>query len=233
MSLLTICQAVAGRTGFPKPSFIVNNQDETAIRLFDLAQEEGKELAGRKLWQELIQEASFTTEAGKADYELATIAPGFDYMLNDTEWNRSERRKLNGPVSPAEWQRDQTYLSASIYKDYRIRNNKIWLYPTPGEAQTYYFEYVTKNWCISQNDALQSEWKADSDTAVLDEELMILGLRWRFKKSKGLSYAEDFRTYEMQVQRALGRSGAAPTLSITRKRPLGYSFGSFGRGDGW
>ena len=49
---------------------------------------------------------------------------------------------------------------------------------------------------------------ADTDTGILDEELMTLGLKWRWKKSKGLDYAEDFSSYEIRVQKAMQNDGA-------------------------
>ena len=54
----------------------------------------------------------------------------------------------------------------------------------------------------------------DTDTTLLPEDLVIQGLRWRWKKEKGLDYAEDFRTYEMQVKDAIGRDGGKPTLHL-------------------
>ena len=43
---------------------------------------------------------------------------------------------------------------------------------------------------------------------------MLVGLRWRWKKEKGLDYAEDFRTYEMQVEDAIGRDGGRKPVSM-------------------
>lgn len=49
---------------------------------------------------------------------------------------------------------------------------------------------------------------------LLPEELLLMGLRWRWKKEEGLEYAEDFRSYEMQVKDALSRDGAKRTLNM-------------------
>jgi hypothetical protein len=49
-----------------------------------------------------------------------------------------------------------------------------------------------------------------------------MGLRWRWKKEKGLDYAEDMRTYEMQIKDELGRDGGKQILqmdNLTTKRP--------------
>ena len=49
---------------------------------------------------------------------------------------------------------------------------------------------------------------------LLPETLLLMGLRWRWKKEKGVDYAEDFRTYESQVKDALGRDGGKPILNM-------------------
>ena len=55
---------------------------------------------------------------------------------------------------------------------------------------------------------------ADDDTSVIDEELIKLGVRWRFLKSKGLEYAEDFRQYEARVETAIVRDGAPARVNM-------------------
>ena len=49
---------------------------------------------------------------------------------------------------------------------------------------------------------------------LLPEELLLMGLRWRWLREQGLDYAELFRTYEMQVKDALGRDGSKPILRM-------------------
>ena len=58
-------------------------------------------------------------------------------------------------------------------------------------------------------------WSADDNVPLLDEDLLILGTIWRWKKLKGFEYAEDFADYERQVMDAMGRDGGKPTLSLT------------------
>jgi hypothetical protein len=43
---------------------------------------------------------------------------------------------------------------------------------------------------------------------------VLAGLKWRWKKEKGLDYAEDLRTYETQVKDAMGRDGGKRVLNM-------------------
>jgi hypothetical protein len=59
----------------------------------------------------------------------------------------------------------------------------------------------------SRTSAAQSAWAADTDTGILSEEVMTLGVIWRFLKAKGFDYSEPFRTYEMAKARAENKDG--------------------------
>jgi hypothetical protein len=69
----------------------------------------------------------------------------------------------------------------------------------------------------------QSAWASDTDTGIINEELMTLGLCWRFKAGQGFDYAEEFRSYEMAVAQDIARDGGKRTLNAgyyigTRRR---------------
>jgi hypothetical protein len=47
---------------------------------------------------------------------------------------------------------------------------------------------------------------------------MTLGLKWRFNRSRGLDYAQEFETYEKRVQDALARDGSRMPIRFGRQR---------------
>jgi hypothetical protein len=56
--------------------------------------------------------------------------------------------------------------------------------------------------------------RQDADTTLLDERLIRLAIIWRFKQTKGLDYAEDMKTYEIERQKICGKDGGATALNI-------------------
>jgi hypothetical protein len=60
----------------------------------------------------------------------------------------------------------------------------------------------------------QSDWAADSDVSVLDEDLLELGLTWRLLERLGFSYAEERDEYEREVDKAIARDGGTMTLDL-------------------
>jgi hypothetical protein len=211
MSLLTIVQGAVNRLGLPGLSAVATSPDLTAIEMLALAQAEGRELARRAAWKALTAEHTFTTAASAA--QAGALADDLDWIVPDTMFNRTANRRINGPLSPAEWQTAQASLVTLVTPAFRIRGLSLLIAPAPSAGDTVAYEYVSRNWCRSAAGAPQAAWAADTDTAVIDEELHTLGLIWRFRRAKGLDYADELRIYDTQVRQAILREGVRPRLS--------------------
>jgi hypothetical protein len=212
MTLLSIVRDAASRLGLTPPSTVVSSPDENAKILLGLAQEEGKALADRHTWQALQTEYTFSTANGTASYALPS---GFDGIIKDTVFNRTSRRRMEGDLSPSQWQETQASLVTMVNPAFRIRNSLFYISPTPTAAETIAYEYVTKNWCQSSGGTGQTEWAADTDVGILDEELTKLGIIWRFRSKKGFDYAEDMNNYEIRVNKAIFKDGARVTIDTS------------------
>lgn len=213
MTMLAVVQNACDRLGINRPTAAYTSTDQQIIQLVGLAQQEGKELAKRHTWQALTTEKTFTSIA--AETQTGAIPDDFDRFIDDTFFNRSQTRHVRGPLTPQEWQFHKGVAATTIIEAFRVRGSAILLTPTPSAGQTYAYEYVSKNWCESSAGTDQAAWAADTDVGLLPEELMTLGLIWRWQKSKGFDYAESFRTYEMQVAIATSRDGGKPTLNFS------------------
>lgn len=213
MSLLTICQDAAAEIGFPEPSTIVSNSDANANQLLRLANREGKALSKAAPWQALRTIHTFTLATGDQDYVLPT---DFGWIIPTTMWNRSTSRYVLNPVTPQEWEFLQAWSGPTGLNLYaRIHGNQVVFQQTITSAengQTIAFEYISNKWCQSSLSVAQAAWAADTDTAKLDEELITLGVVWRFKKAKGLEWESDFLEYENQKKKMIARDGGMRNL---------------------
>lgn len=217
MSLLTIIQNTTDLLGIPRPQAVVASTDQQIRQLYALANEEGQDLASRFDWQILTKEWLFTTTATAT--QATAVAPDFDHFLQSTTNNRTTVRAVIGPITPQAWQSIQTLPSlATVYLAFRQRGNGYLVTPTPAAGQTVAYEYVSKNWATDSGGTVsKSAFSADTDVAIIPETLMQLGLRWRWRKTKGLPYAEDFSTYERQCQQVTSRDGGSAQINITGK----------------
>lgn len=216
MSLLTLIRQTCRAPGvnMPVPNAVGTSSNDTVLQLLEIANEEGVELARRGQWQALLKTATFTTVATSLQTTLAAVAPNFDYMINQTFWNTTLRRPMYGPLSVQEYRQQVAFVALGPWANYIILEGKIYFVPTPAAGNTCTFSFVTKAWCTSSSGTAQTALLADSDVSLLDEQLMKLGIIWRWRQGKGLDYAEDYAKYERMAADMLGRDGSKPVLNM-------------------
>ncbi len=67
---------------------------------------------------------------------------------------------------------------------------------------------------IANGPAGQRDWAADTDTSLLDEDLIELGVIWRLARRLGLAYDEELSEYQSQVGQAVARDGGTAILNL-------------------
>lgn len=212
MSLLTIVQDVADRVGLARPTSVIGSADSQIRGLLALVQQEGKDLASRFNWQALTKEKTFTATATAA--QAGVIPSDYDRFVNGSMWNRTRDNYLFGPISAQDWQAIQANIAPNISESFRLRGDSLLITPTPTAGDAYAFEYLSTWWvgtAASSSPSL-SAFTADNDISYLNEELLTLGLLWRFQKARGLDYGESMQSYEIAIKRAFDRDGGTPVL---------------------
>lgn len=215
MSLLTVVQRFCERTNLNSPATVYGTTDPQITQIKALLEEEGNDLAERGDWNELTFEATHTTVASESQGAITSIATnGFRNIKNDTIWDRTLKLPLQ-ILDDVQWQAQKGFASTSPRYAIRIRGGLLRADPTPTAGNTWAFEYYSKNWILGVDGTTYKQFfTLDSDTMLLPEEILTLGLRWRWKKEKGFDYAEDFRTYEAKVTKALGGNGLKKRLNM-------------------
>ena len=81
---------------------------------------------------------------------------------------------------------------------FRIEGSRIYIHPTPNvTGDTIAFDYYSRNTVVLQSDSSHaSDWASDNDTSRFDEELLTMGLKWRFLQSKGMPFEPEYKEYE-------------------------------------
>lgn len=215
MALINIIQDAASQLGLRQPSVVVGSTDRTARTLLRFANQEGKSLAKYHDWQALIVSASHTSLA--TSVQTGALGTDYDRLIRNPEfWNTSLNQKYLGPTPSTTWLRLQQGITGGVTGWWRIMRGDLYIYPAPTAGQTISFEYITKNWCESSGGTGQSEFMADTDVALLDEELITLGVIWRYRHSRGFAqYAEDMVNYEREKELAAGRDRGTGRITPT------------------
>ena len=162
------------------------------------------------------------------------VPPDFDWFNNRTMWDRTNRWELLGPDSP---QLDQWHRSGIVATGPRRHFRKIGPYPStfriwppPGEIVSplqLVFEYlslaaVAVNGNVTDGTTFAQYFTNDGDTCLLDENAVVMGIKWMFWEAKGFgSYVTLQNRWVDYVKRLIARDGAAPTIPlVSRVNPI-------------
>jgi hypothetical protein len=229
VTALEIIQAAAGELGIPVPANAAGSTDLQVSQLLALLNASGRALAKRYDWQALTAEATFNTVADEDQGAIETIIgadEAYRHILNDVIWNRDRNQPVYGPRSPQQWQAMKASGITGPTAEYRIRGGHLIFLPVPAAGEACAFEYITRNWAVNEaGDTPKSTITQDDDEPVLDAELLILDLKWRWQKAKGLSYAEDFNEAEAAIVDAMARDGTNTAVSMDAPRTRGPGLG--------
>jgi hypothetical protein len=126
-------------------------------------------------------------------------------MTSQTQmWDIGNKRPLVGPLSIDKWLRLVVDAQQSIDKYWALIGNKVNILPVPATTDSFVYSYQSKNWVYASDGATsKASFTNDDDTPRLPDELLMLELVWRWKKSIGIDYGEDMascnRMKEMMI----------------------------------
>ena len=157
---------------------------------------------------------------------------GFSWYNNRTMWDRTNRWELLGPDSP---QMDQWHRSGIVVTGPRrhfrqlgpgvgVYADQFRIWPAPYELETplqLVFEYLSNAAVNSQGagTTFAQYFTNDSDTCLLDENALIIGMKWMFWEVKGFgAYATMQQRWVDYVDRLAARDGGAQTLQVAKRQ---------------
>lgn len=231
-TLLQLVQTVCDEVGIPSPSAVVSSQDQQIRQLLALSNREGREQVSMydEGWPQLQKTQSITLVNGQASYAFPIDFAGY---TPTTIWNTAQRWPVQGPLSPQEWQTLKSgYINILPYQRFRIMQGLIFFDPVPQASQAgqiITIEYQSNAWCQSALGTPQTAWQADTDTFVLPDDVMVLGMKWRFLAAKRMDYQEEKKAWSDSTDREFARAFAGRTVSMNLSN-AGYGNNFLGDG---
>lgn len=187
MTLLTIVQNAADETQGPRPGSVAGNADPAAQTYLRLLNSAGTHLMKTVAWQTLRKEQTFTAVAGSE--QTGALPNDFDRFVPETFWDRTNRVLVSGPQTPTRWQAMQAGGYNDHYPRFIYRGGSVFVSPDASGGESMAFEYVSNQWCQDSGSTGQTAFAADTDTGILDEELLTLALIYRYTVSEGMETA--------------------------------------------
>lgn len=219
LPLLTIVQQFCLRTGIPSPLTAVGSQDPQILQIVALLNEEFEEVSTRYTWQALRKEFSFVTIATSDQGDLDTLL-GFpvNFIENDVMWNTDTRLPIFGPVGVQRWEQYRALPITGTLIQYRIQGGRLLFYPLDVPVGNTIIGAAAMRYAVADNTGSSPVYKQfftkDNDVCVFPDALMLASIRWRWKREKGLTYAEDFTRYENIVADQMARDGTGNIVDM-------------------
>jgi len=158
--------------------------------------------------------ASVSLTFAKQDYDLPS---DFNRMVSDTNWDRTNHWRNLGTKSSQEWQWLQGgVISIGPRERYRIYNNKLRIFAAITVPYTFAYEYVSNYWAVASGGSAgtKSGYTLDTDTSVFPDDVMTLGLKYQWRKAKGLDYQVELAEFLRALSYAKAQDVPVPSMSL-------------------
>ena len=215
-----ILNRVAAEVGIAPVLDPISSQDPFFIQLRYLLNTAGEELSQAYPWELLTRSFQVVTQDG--DTGEYNMPEDFNYIINQTEWDRTNNVPMGGPLSPQDW----TYLkgrdlaSNTLYASFRIAQGKFNVFPTtPPAGLDLNFEYITKNWVWDGNiddPTYSDEVVLASDIPLFDKTLITRALKVKYLESGGFDTTKAQADYNQIFAFLTGNDKGAPILNAGR-----------------
>lgn len=223
MTILSCCQDAAVALNRPRPNslFAPTGDVAFAAELLLAAKETADSLVREEHdWRDLTLLATCTGDAVTTSFPLATVAPGYERFTKGGKVH--SKRFRNATFRAArdldEWLFLNDNLLVGSPGNWILLNKAIQIFPAMPVSDTGRFYYITNQYAASSAGAAQTSFQADTDTFVLGDRLLRLGIIWRWRSNKRLEYAEDLRNFEIAKASAMGKDKGSQILVVGRQR---------------
>lgn len=214
MSLLTVTQDAMVLCGLPQPALALSNPDLTVLQFVTFAQKEADETWTEYNWRQsripaqLVGDGTTTLFALPSDFERMLAGPSL--------WSAKY------PSIPLQWISDAELLALKalpimpVRPVCRIIGGTLEIWPALANTESVTLEYYSTNpLCSADGLTRKPRWTADTDFSLFPEGILMRGVIWRWKQSKGLDYAEDFRTWSIERDKKAAHDGGARVVQMT------------------
>lgn len=200
----------------------VQNTTATAMELKDFLRETVDEILDRLDLPDPVTRETTLTGNGTADYAYA-LPDDFKRMVRDEAegYELTGSRRFTVPINTnGAWTAIRASGAAGGQRLYRLYGDedsgfKVQFLPTLETGKQITFAYVSTEWCRKSDGTRQAVWADDNDVLALPRDITELGVIWRFKRKKGLPFADLQADYEVRMSRRMNDSRGIRSIDMT------------------
>lgn len=215
MNLLELIRDHAGSQGLPAPVTVNGSSNPHALQARGLLNDFIDDLVTRRYWERNVRTASWSILPTQDQGEVEQLAPdGFEGIMPNSFFCANYAVPMQ-PATPAQWAQVESRNVMSLPYIYHLEGGHLYLnYPNPPVGGLASFKYYSGCFVRSATGLYKRRFQEDTDTCILGDSLPLAYLRWKWRREKGMDYAEEFAAYERLLHTKLARDGGAGPLSL-------------------
>jgi hypothetical protein len=209
MTLKEMLDSVLLECGMDTVTAYVTSSRDEELRLVNLANRSARRIASGWKWSKMRKTYTFSLTSSTT-YDLPE---DFRELVADSTMTDSSLDYVDMHPHPSEWRNLQVNSigSGPVYK-MRIIGGSIHVY-APVSGDTVSFEYHSDYPILSATGTSKERFTADTDTFVLDDDLLMMDLIWRYKKLLGLQdWQIDLAEATSYANTVKGQEAGAKTI---------------------
>jgi hypothetical protein len=220
---LWIVQQACSELGLPAPTTVSSSTDATNVQMLALLNSAGYDLISNFQWEEMNRTYLFDTVDLQQDYPLPD---DYNYFLDSTGWDRTNRWPLLGPVSQQEWQALIAAKVVAVSRTYyKVQNKLISIWPIPASPGTQSggrelaISYSSLNWVedgITPGNYV-SMITQDADIPVINQWLLMKFLKCKMWAAKGFDTTSLDAEFKIMFDSLTAKSKGSRVLSLAPK----------------
>lgn len=196
MNILQIVQSASLSIDVERPSALYANTDRTSLELTDTVNTAMLQILDDYDWSKLIRTATITGDGVAAAFPLPS---DYSRMVKDAS--------LIGPgwlFYPTQqvqdfnlWLEMLQYPIATWQQQWMAFGGNLNVMPILPAGTPLSYGYISQN---VVNGADPTTFTADTDTFVLDDEMLRLCIIWNWKEAKGFDFSADLAKYQQRLE---------------------------------
>jgi hypothetical protein len=134
-------------------------------------------------------------------------------LLASNVWRTSSTQQpMTFVPDTDQWMQNRLANHSSAFGEWTKLGGEMHIHPIMSVGVSAYYTYLDKNCIKLASGGFSDRFMDDADSFRLDERLLMLGMIWQWKASKGGAYAEDLGTYADALSFASGSDSPAPII---------------------
>lgn len=198
------------------PSGVMSSTTREHVELAAVANDMADRIAKAHAWQKLKTLKTHTGDGTTEDFDLPT---DYDWMPDTNSiWTSATSQPLMKVPNEDEWLAQVVRDFDPVPGNWIIYGGQIHIRSALGSGVTAKYFYQSNLYVDKVSGANQSEFALDTDTFLLSERLLKLGVIYRWKQLKSQPYQEEMNDFEDLKEKLIARDKGATILPVGASR---------------